>query len=306
MSKSINIPTIYTPSSVNELVSMIRANPKAYLFAGGTYIMSEKKEYPEFDDKDIIQLEKVAELTKTGHSDKYTEFGASLTLQKIMNAGAQIFSPDTINALEMISNSQIRNLSTVGGALCTYEKRFFLPCILSTINAQAEMKTILKNKVVTKIVSIPSLYNEDGLFLYPGVSFMTKIRIPNNPDGKQYFRVSGSPIREPRTTVYFGLNYSVIQSNLEHCHLCISCTENCFFTNNDFDNTLSSLTLPIKKQQMSQVLKLLRDRLSETCRKMSDFQKERAVRFLHCVLADISERFISGELYNDEHENYRR
>ncbi len=294
MAKNFNNPSIYTPKTLNEVVSILKDNKNIYFFSGGTYILSKKNNYPDFSNKDIIYLGDVAELLKINHSDKFTEFGASISIQKMINSGMQTLGKNTIGALESISTSQIRSLSTIGGALCTPNKRFFLSTILSVLQAQAEIRIFNKKRTIIKFIDIPSLYDENGFFKYTEPTILTKIKIPITHTKNQYFFNLGSPLKELESTVYFGFNFSISQNNIDTCHVCISGPE-FFFTNTDFDNVISSITLPLTYNQINNLLHLLKEKISTSSIKISNLQIERAVRLLHFTLKDISERFVSGE-----------
>ena len=142
MPEGLRSPTVFTPKTVSEAISNKLKNSDARFWAGGTYIMSRPNFYPNPNQRDIIALSGIQDLSRIYHADRYLEAGAMVTIQQLLTMGSFIFSKELYNAINSIGSSVIRNQATLGGSLCTSDMRFTMSCVLSTLNAQAEIRMV--------------------------------------------------------------------------------------------------------------------------------------------------------------------
>ena len=119
MPEGLRSPTVFTPKTVSEAVANKYRNLSAIFWAGGTYIMSRPNFYPNPNQRDIISLAGIQDLSRIYHADRYLEAGAMVTIQQLLTMGSFIFSKELNNAISSIGSSVIRNQATVGGSLCT-------------------------------------------------------------------------------------------------------------------------------------------------------------------------------------------
>lgn len=296
MADNIKAPAIHVPKSLADLIAEKGKNPALRIFAGGTYLMSRPLFYTDGSGDDIISISQIPELTKVSQTDRYLEAGACVTIEQLLNSGSYLISKSAFNAIVSIGSSMIRSQATVGGALCTPDTRFFLSCILSTIGAQVEIRLISKRGLNGKKVSssqmwipVNKLYSPEGVFLYENKGILTKVRIPAKSSNVQIFRVLGNPMRETDSTVFFGLEYTPVQNGISHANLCLVFPKDGFFQNLDFSNQISALSFPANPQQISDMGKLLEDKLREFCPLITPIQKERARRLFYYVMYEIAQ-----------------
>ena len=86
--------------------------------------MSRPNFYPNPNQRDIISLAGITDLSRIYHADRYLEAGAMVTIQQLLTMGSFIFSKDLYNAINSIGSSVVRNQATLGGSLCTNDMRF--------------------------------------------------------------------------------------------------------------------------------------------------------------------------------------
>lgn len=297
---SIRTPSIYIPKSLNELINEKGRNPEAVLFAGGTYIMSRPHAYPRTDANDIISVNSIPELLKFTHTDRFLETGAAVTLENLLNTGSYLLSKNTFKAIENVGTSVIRAKATIGGSLCTKERRFAMSCILATIGSQVEVRVIQKSRLLKKRIKssqswipVRKLYSSSGELLIGNNTIITRVRIPATDNAIQIFRFLGSPLREPDQCVCFGLSYTPIQNGLSQTSMCIAYPENGFFFSNEFNSGLSTLAMPADEQQIESQKNELKAKLEEHCPNITKIQKERTVRLFVSVIQEINQSFMT-------------
>ncbi len=285
------------PKTVSEAISNKLMNPNARFWAGGTYIMSRPDYYPNQNQRDIISLSGIQELSRIYRADRYLEAGAMITIQQLLTMGSFIFSKTLHNAITSIGSSVIRNQATIGGSLCTEDMRFTMSCILATLNVQVEIRRISKS-ANTRWVPVAKLYDRKGNFLLADNALLTKIRIPTSVGTTQnqfVFKVLDSPMLNPSKSVMMGLRYSINQGTITTPSLCITLPNACFYMSQDFDNLLSTVSLPITPDKISRITKRLTSDLKQSMKNNSDpLQTERAVRLLAAVLRDINIKYLVG------------
>ena len=118
--------TVLVPSTLEEAVAGLAANPEATLLAGGTDLLVEVNEghrrfaWPD-GDTDVIALTRVPELsTWTYDPDARTiTLGAAVTWSEIEREPLRGMLPALAEAARTVGSPQIRNAGTVGGNLAT-------------------------------------------------------------------------------------------------------------------------------------------------------------------------------------------
>ena len=118
--------TVLVPSTLEEAVAGLAANPEATLLAGGTDLLVDVNEghrrfaWPD-GDTDVIALTRVPELsTWTYDPDARTiTLGAAVTWSEIEREPLRGMLPALAEAARTVGSPQIRNAGTVGGNLAT-------------------------------------------------------------------------------------------------------------------------------------------------------------------------------------------
>lgn len=294
MAESLKTTAIYTPKSISELTSIIAKTPDIRIFAGGVDLMSDSNFYPNLNNAgDLVILEQIPDFFKTLHNDKYIEVGCMVTIQSFLNTIASSISKETLKAIASIGSSIIRNQATIGGSLCTKNSRFSMSVILSAAQAIAEVKIIThlgKNgrrfRTTTKWVSVAKLYDSQGKFLFADDAFITRIRIPVlNEDVNRVFNTMGSPVYDRENCVMFAFQYSMSQTGtFTNTSLCVAIPQGGFFYSPDFNNLLTSVSIPASIKRIQKISEQFEDALNDECPGLSSLQTERAKRMLQTVL----------------------
>ncbi len=295
MPEGLRSPTVFTPKTISEAISNKFKNPDARFWAGGTYIMSRPNFYPNPNQRDIISLSGISDLSRIYHADRYLEAGAMVTIQQLLTMGSFIFSKELYNAINSIGSSVIRSQATIGGALCTSDMRFTMSCVFATLNVQAEVRMVSKS-AAARWMPISKLYDRRGNFLFADTALLTKIRIPTDStfQNQFVFKSLDSPMLNPSEAVILGLQYSINQGSILTPSLCITLPNSCFYMSQDFDNLLSTISFPITSDKVHRITRRLASDLKLSVRNSNQLQIERAVRLLEVVLNEININYLAG------------
>lgn len=289
----IKTPDVYYPKTLLDLLAVKAKNPQACLFAGGTYLMSNPLWYPSDNPQDIVIMNQIPELNRVIHSDRYLEVGSLVTLNQLLSARASFLSKPVFKAIEKIASSVVRNQITVGGALCTPNSRYELPCILSVINAQAEIR-LCDNFRSARWIPVSKLYNVDGSLTFGNNTILTRVRIPVEDSQTQVFCTVGDPFHNPQYSVIFGMSYTVNQNNILSPSLTVVLPNGGFYNSPDFNTIIGNLRLPISLDFTLKLSKHLVSELANCCPAITDLQQERVKRIFQSVILGCNTSFLEG------------
>ncbi len=170
---------IINPSSTEELLGTIKSlqKEKFRFGAGCTDLLMELKKNPE-ENLTVINLSQVKDASFTGIKKTTNQFrlGALFTAHKIViNEELKINFPVLHQSALTLASTQIRQVATVGGNLCTASPSGDIACALVALEAQCEIlgttgktrtvpvtdffmgprKTVLKSNEVLYSISVP-------------------------------------------------------------------------------------------------------------------------------------------------------
>ena len=296
MPEGLRSPTVFTPKTVSEAIANKLKNPDARFWAGGTYIMSRPNFYPNPNQRDIISLSGIQDLSRIYNADRYLEAGSMVTIQQFLTMGSFIFKKELYNAINSIGSSVIRNQATIGGSLCTSDTRLTMSCIMATLNAQAEIRMVSRS-ATSRWIPVAKLYDRKGNFLFADNALLTRVRISTDSSIPFQFisRTIDSPMQNPSESVILGLLYAITQGSMTLPNLCIVLPNSCFYMSQDFDNLLSTLNFPITQDKTSKISKrLVADLKLSVKQNASPLQIERAARLLDLVLNEINTNYLAG------------
>ncbi|MDC7124580.1 MAG: FAD binding domain-containing protein, partial [Spirochaetales bacterium] len=185
MTQTISSPIVYYPKSISELLSLYKTMPDSQLFAGGTEILSTKTtKYPVFS-QNIICLSKIDELSAIRRSEGYIEIGACATLNKIIGIGEHVLKTALYKALNSIATKELRNLATIGGNICSPDRRKNLIPLLILLDTKLE----LRKQGTSRWLNLKRFLSESEGMAKDEI--LTKLRIPFNNYNHQFFTITG-------------------------------------------------------------------------------------------------------------------
>ncbi len=286
-------PTVFTPSSMSELLELRRSKPQATLWAGGTGLMSRYYPYPYPLSRDIISLKHVPEMTRINRTERYLDIGAAATLERVLTVGHHILPPVLAKALRSVGPPTITNQATIGGNLCIPDLRLNLAAVLSLFNVQLELKGDLKHRLQTRWIPLIRLYRRDGKLMLQGTEVLTRVRIYFEEGNFQLFQQIGFPYQHPEEAVLFTVFANHGQDSVVDYRAAATFPSVGVFRDRDVESSVTSKALPLNHQEIRQTSRLLRRTLQEYSTRVSPIQLARTVRAFERSLILLNTKSVS-------------
>jgi len=164
---------IFVPANLQELFSIWSSYPDAELYAGGLDFLRKQGVRVPVLPKNLVSLDKIEDLKKISRTERYLEIGAMVRLNQIIQLGKIV--PDALSlCIENIVGPQIRNFATIGGNICSYNRRFDLSASMNALDAQFELRQAQSSRWIaaSRFLSLP------GPPALNRQEILTRIRVP--------------------------------------------------------------------------------------------------------------------------------
>jgi CO/xanthine dehydrogenase FAD-binding subunit len=164
---------IIFPETYQELFSQWAKYPDAVLYAGGTTLFGVQGSRTPVLPRNLISLDKLAELRRISRTERYLEIGAMVKLSEIIYLG-KIVPEALTRCLEGVASPQVRNLATIGGNICFKERRMDCSAPMIALDALYELRSAPSSRWISasRFSSLPGPIN-----LGPQ-ELLSRIRIP--------------------------------------------------------------------------------------------------------------------------------
>ncbi|HON87858.1 MAG TPA: FAD binding domain-containing protein [Spirochaetales bacterium] len=209
----MQIAEVSAPQNLNEALSFYKRFPNVVPASGCTSLMLESSN----KSISIISLHNIQELHKIAKTDRFIEFGAGVTLSRILQIPniPQLFPLQ--KAIETIGTFSTRNLATIGGNLFVNGTGTLFP-ILVLLDANCELRTF--NTI--KTIKIYDLIKPQNKSMLPDSFIITKIRIPLEYSWQVFLFAKNSTNTFPDPeTVLLALTADFLDSNCTNMRIMI-------------------------------------------------------------------------------------
>ncbi|GHU16603.1 FAD-binding protein [Spirochaetia bacterium] len=178
---------VFSPSSFQELFAAWTRFPEAVPFAGGTELIRYQGEQTLTLPQNILSLDKIDELQRITRTERYLEIGAMVKLTDIIKMGKIV--PEALRlCLEGIGGPQMRCLATIGGNICTADRRLDASAPMIALDATYELRSAQSARWISasrfSVLPGPLAFNPQEL--------LTRIRIPLDQWNYTVYRKFGS------------------------------------------------------------------------------------------------------------------
>ncbi len=276
----------YTPQNINQLLAMMKKEPGAQLFAGGTYITSRQRKKYLILPKTLISLKNIEELRRIGRTDRFVEIGSCVPINQIITTGKNILPGVFINALKQIGLPLVRNLATIGGNLCVAERRLDSFLVLQLLNATVEIRTAGK----ARWAALTRLIDENGELQFDNSEVLTRVRLPfESWNVGEYIKLSRNPFDDENSLSFcalvklqkdiiteFKFGYGLIGAHI--------------LRNRDLEAELAGKKVPLSSKEEKYIFDLLQKTLKKEKYALSKYRISEAFhlmkRFLHSMPID--------------------
>jgi CO/xanthine dehydrogenase FAD-binding subunit len=167
---------VFFPAGFGELFSAWSKFPDAAPFAGGTELMRRQGGRVPCLPRNILCLDKIADLRRITRTERYLELGAMVTLNEIIRLGKAV--PEVfIRCLELIAGSHVRNIATIGGNLCYKARRLDASAPLIGLDALYELRCASS----ARWIAASRFFSFSESLALNERELLTRIRIPLEP-----------------------------------------------------------------------------------------------------------------------------
>lgn len=276
---------LISPTTINELHSIMKTKKNGKFFAGGTYIMNHKNYIKE--DDTIIDLSNIKELDEITRNIRFVDVGCMVTANKLLDIGKLAFTDLLLDTLHNTASHIVRNQITIGGALCTPNIRYSFAGTLAIMNSVVELIDLTQDKLVSKFIPIDKLYNSKGELQIENGVLLRKIRISLDNYDFEKFICIGDPIRTPESTLIISFRANIDQTLLNKVNMCVTFPTYGMYISEDIVHELNGVQLPLTISKTIQISEKVTERIKEEFNEISDLQIECCKRLIQSILFEI-------------------
>lgn len=193
------LPGVQVPTSLSDLLQILRRDPELPIWAGGTWWMDRGERCSR-----LVAIHGVSELKRVVRSDVQVDVGAAVPIARLKDVGEAFLPPVLIQAMDQLGPPPVRNLATLGGALCIPDGMLPIALVLQLLDARAEIRRHGRSRwsSVNKIEPAPG-------------EVLTRIRIPLRTRTDWMLHTFGFPYPAGSSSLTSVATAIVEKSNLE-------------------------------------------------------------------------------------------
>ena len=181
---------VYFPETLGELLQIHRREPDALVYAGGTFILSQRASRFVELPHTVISLQDVEELRRVSRTERYVELGAMVPIRQILRLGDSNIPKALYDALRHIGPPAVTGLATLGGNIAVPGRIMTGAPVLTLLDARVE----LRRQGGARWLPVGRLHRADGSLDLQPFEIITRIRVPLYPWTMQLFRRFGSEL----------------------------------------------------------------------------------------------------------------
>jgi CO/xanthine dehydrogenase FAD-binding subunit len=285
-------PHVFSPSSLQQLLSLKREMPNALVFAGGTYILRRNIEERYDLSSDIIFLGTIEDFTRVSRTERYLEIGSMVTIHRVLSIGKHILPECLYTALREIGSPAIRNMATIGGNLCVKERRMTAFPVLLMLDTRLE----LRKSGGSRWVQMNRLVNSDGSLDFKPGEILTRLRIPNTSWNFQFYRSLRSGILLGRNDLSICALGQVQKGVLSDFRFAFGSIGPFLYRNREVESQIIGMKLPFSKRDTDTFRGLLEQSSVRFGSDITSFQKKRILDLFSGALTALQHSVLSDEI----------
>lgn len=240
-------PVIYPVSNIAEIVSILRNVQGVTIVAGGTELARRQTGKNLRIPPLVLPLARVPELCTITKTERYLEFGPSVTLAAILQLGQKNLPEVLYEAIRSVANPGIRALGTIGGNIAAKGHRLSAFAPLLALDARLEIRSPSE----ALWVPMSRYFSNTGKTHRERREFISKIRVPTEHWDYASFARIGSPGLITDRTASFSFLVKLQKNILSD--LRVAWGGSFFFRNREFENLLIGRTLPLQAKDLEAV-----------------------------------------------------
>jgi CO/xanthine dehydrogenase FAD-binding subunit len=234
------------PSTIQELLQILRDAPDTLIVAGGTDLAGRQSDRKLVFPINVACIARIPELRRTVKTEQFLETGSCTTLTGLLSLSTSI--PVLLaETLRLIGNQAIRNIATIGGNLFCADRFQDLWPVLSCMDAQIELKNYSKSYWV----NISHLAGRNSSPEIPKNTLLSRVRIPLQQFDFVFARKTGSRAYPSSDTAMFICAASVERNRIESFKLIFAGAK--VFRNRDVELSLIGRHFPIPEKERQDI-----------------------------------------------------
>ncbi len=270
---------VYFPETVGELLQIQRRHPDALIYAGGTYILSQRTgRFVELPPT-VISLQEVEDLRRISRTERHIELGSMVPIRHIIDLGHQNIPRALFDALRLVGPPAVTGLATIGGNLAVAGRIMTGVPVLTLLDARAE----LRRQGGARWLPVGRIHRVDGSLDLHADEIITRIRIPLFPWTMQVFRRFGSEIVPDSDPLAFCGLARTSNRILEDLRITGSAGHPRMIRNKSMEAELVGRRLPLSEREVH----LAVDAYGEADDELSSIQRDRFRRLARWFLSSV-------------------
>ncbi len=236
--------TVFHANNVAEVQMILKNVSGISVVAGCTEIARRQSGYALNLPANILSVARIPELSTVNKTERYLEFGSSVTLASLLQLGRKNL-PDMLHECVLgIANPAIRSIATIGGNIAAKGRRLSAFAPLLALDAKLEIRTPLE------ATWIPMLryFSNTGREHTKTPEFISKIRVPTQEWDISIYRRIGRANMVTDTTSSFAFLVKAQKNVLADIR--IAWAGKFFFRQREFENLMIGRTLPLSERDM--------------------------------------------------------
>ena len=236
--------TVYHASTVSEIQTILKNIAGLSIVAGCTEIARRQTGRALHLPANVLALASVPELCTMTKTERYIEFGPSVTLDEILKLGRKNVPDVLFDCVSGIANPGVRAVATIGGNISAKGQRLSAFAPLLALDARLEIRTPYD---VTWI-PMARYFSNTGKEQPREPEFISRIRVPTDSwDIAIYRRLGQEGIVTDQTASFAFL--VKFQKNIL-ADIRVAYAGRFFFRKREFENLIIGRTLPLSEKDM--------------------------------------------------------
>ena len=270
---------VYFPETLGELLQVHRKEPEALVYAGGTFILSQRSSRFVELPPTVISLQDVEELKRISRTERYVELGSMVPIRQIIGLGDSNIPKALHDALRHIGPPAVTGLATLGGNLAVPGRVMTGVPVLTLLDARAE----LRRQGGARWLPVGRIHRADGSLDLHENEVITRIRIPLYPWTTQVFRRFGSELAPDSNPLTF---CGLVRANngiVEDLRIIGSAGHPQLLRNKSMETELVGRRLPLPEREVQQAV----DAYGDSDEALSSIQSDRFRRLVQRFLLNL-------------------
>lgn len=284
MKEKSRAPHAYVPSTLGQVLSLLKREPKALLLAGGTYILTRLNNRFSSLPGPIIYLGNVEELTNIGRTDQFLEIGACVSIRHTLELGKNLLPGILNRALERLATPLIKNRATIGGNICVTDKRMDSYPVLQLLNVMVE----LRSSNSSRWIPINKLIDERGEVAMNEGELLTRLRIPIEQWDIQEYRKIGSLYESGGNQLSFCALARTQKGVINEFTFAFGAIGPAVLRDRIIEAELSGKKLPLSERERKYILDLLKKAVDKHSGQVNEFQRTRIQQIMRRFLLKLT------------------